>query len=98
MDNRLRLPASKIRRGLGISVDEGSFVAVHIQLSGGIFLSGLALYLNANHLEISLLSAIPALLTTLGFLSASLISRWGKRKLLTYLTAGIGRGLSISLP
>jgi len=93
MATHLSLAAKDIRRGLRISVLEGSVAAVHIQLTGGIFLSGLALYLHATHFEIGLLSAIPALLAPMGFLSAFLISCYGKRKQLTFLTAGIGRGL-----
>ncbi|MBN2380562.1 MFS transporter [candidate division WOR-3 bacterium] len=76
-----------------ISVWEGSFAMVHIQLTAGVFLSGFALFLNADHFQISLLSAIPALLTPLGFISAYFISTFGKRKALVLSTVTVGRSI-----
>jgi MFS family permease len=81
----------KISKALKISVLQGIFTNVHIVLTGGMFLSGFALYLKASPFHIGLLAAIPAFLTGLGFLSAYLVNRLTYRKTLTIITAGIAR-------
>src|SRR3990172_1884777 len=82
-----------VRRGLVISIVEGAFATVHIQLSGGVFLSGLALFLGARDLEIGLLGALPALLAPVGFAAALLVARTGNRRRVVVSTAAIGRAL-----
>lgn len=93
MTSRLNLPAREIRKGLRISAFEGAFAQIHINLTGGIFLSGLALYLHATDFEISLLSAIPALCAPLAFLSGWLVYLTGSRKAVTTATSALARGL-----
>jgi MFS family permease len=83
----------KVRFGLRISVIEGFFAQIHINLTGGLFLTGFALYLGANAFQIGLLAAIPALLTSFGFLSGILVNRLKERRRPTVLTSGIARGL-----
>jgi MFS family permease len=83
----------KIKYGLRISTTEGIFANIHITLTGGMFLTGFALYLGATPFHVGLLAAIPALLTSFGFVSAYLTNRFPERKTLTVLTSGIGRGL-----
>lgn len=82
-----------IKKGLRISIIQGIFTNIHITLTGGMFLTGLALYLGATPFHIGLLAAIPALLTSFGFISAFLVNRLSQRKLLTLITSGIGRAL-----
>ena len=84
---------SKIKYGLRISVIEGSFAQIHINLTGGMFLTGFALYLGANAFQIGLLAAIPALLTSFGFLSGILVNRLKGRKRPVVLSSGFARGL-----
>ncbi len=93
MLNKLNMPSSRVRKGLRISIIEGSFASIHLQLTGGIFLSGFALYLGASDFQIGVLSAIPALLTIMSFLTIPLVRLFGNRKKVVILTAGVGRGL-----
>lgn len=82
-----------IKKGLRISILQGLFTNIHVTLTGGMFLTGFALYLGASAFHIGLLAAIPALLTSLGFVSAFLVNRLSRRKPLTVITSGIGRAL-----
>ena len=93
MENNSQITQDKIKQGLRISTFEGSFAQIHITLTGGMFLTGFALYLGATPFHIGLLAAIPAFLTSFGFVSAYLTNRLTERKNLTVLTSGIGRGL-----
>lgn len=95
MATRLSLPAREIRKGLKISVVEGSFATVHITITaiGGVVINGLVIFLGATQFEIGLLSAIPALLAPLAFLGVWLVALTGNRKLVTALTAGAGRSI-----
>ncbi len=87
------LSTSDINRGLRISIVEGAFAMLYTTLGGGMFLTGLALWLGANSFQIALLSAIPALVTGFGFLSGFLVRRSGSKKRLVIWTAGIGRSV-----
>jgi len=91
------LTPGEIRSGLRVSVIEGSFATLYATLAGGMFLTGLALYLGANSFQIALISAIPALVTGFGFLGGYLVRRVGSRKKLVILTAGIGRAVFVVL-
>lgn len=81
----------QIKKGLRISIIQGLFSNIHITLTGGMFLTGFALYLGATPFHIGLLAAIPALLTSFGFVSAYLVNRLQHRKPLTIVTSGISR-------
>lgn len=81
----------KVKKGLRISIVQGLFSNIHITLTGGMFLTGFALYLGATPFHIGLLAAIPALLTSFGFVSAFLVNRLTHRKPLTVITSGISR-------
>ena len=83
----------KIKFGLRISIIEGAFAQIHINLTGGLCLTGFALYLGANVFQIGLLAAIPALLTSFGFLSGILVNRFKERRRPTVFASGIARGL-----
>jgi MFS family permease len=93
MENESEITQKKVKLGLRVSIFEGIFANIHITLTGGMFLTGLALYLGATPFHIGLLSAIPALLTSFSFISVFLINRLSERKTLTVLTSGLGRGL-----
>lgn len=91
------LSASEVNRGLRVSIVEGGFAMLYATLGGGMFLTGLALWLGANSFQIALLSAIPSLVTGFGFLSGYLVRRAGERKNLLIWTAGVGRSVFIVL-
>jgi MFS family permease len=91
------LSQQEINRGLRISIVEGGFAMLYATLGGGMFLTGLALWLGANSFQIALLSAIPALVAGFGFLSGYLVRRAGARKNLLIWTAGIGRSVFLVL-
>jgi MFS family permease len=91
------LTPQEVSRGLRVSIVEGGFAMLYTTLGGGMFLTGLALWLGANSFQIGLLSAIPALMTGFGFLSGYLVRRAGARKELLIWTAGIGRSVFIVL-
>lgn len=91
------MPAiNQIVYGKRISVIEGLLAQVHINLTGGMFLTGFALYLGANSLQMGVLAAIPSMLAGVGFLAAYLVNLAGRRKLLCVLTSGLGRGLFLA--
>lgn len=91
------LTEQEVRRGLRISVGEGVFATLYVTLAGGMFLTGLALYLGANSFQIALLTAIPALVTGFSFLAGILARRVGTRKWLFIGTAGLGRAVFVVL-
>jgi MFS family permease len=92
-----RLAPAEVSRGLRISVVEGAFATGHVALTGGMFLTGLALFLGANSFQIGLLAAIPALVSVFGFAAGFLVRRAGARKGLAVWTSGIGRAAFIVL-
>ncbi len=89
----MQLSDQDVKRGLRISVVEGSLANLHAVLTGGVFLTGLAVYLGASDIEIGLLSSIPAFLTPAGFIAAILVSWIGHRKGITVFSSGLGRAL-----
>ncbi len=91
------LTPAAVRRGLTVSIIEGSFATLYATLAGGMFLNGLALLLGANSFGIALLSAIPALVTGFGFLAGYLVRQVGERKRLVIWTAGFGRAVFVVL-
>uniref|UniRef100_A0A7C6AGD5 MFS transporter n=1 Tax=candidate division WOR-3 bacterium TaxID=2052148 RepID=A0A7C6AGD5_UNCW3 len=85
----------KIQSGKRVSIIEGIFAQFHITLTGGMFLTSFALFLNANPFQIGILTAIPSILAGVGFFAAYIANIIGKRKSPCVLTALIGRGLFI---
>jgi len=82
-----------IQKGLRISVIEGVFAQVHINLTAGMFLTSFALSIGLNNIGIGLLSAIPAFFTGCAFFAIYLINIFGSRRRLCVLFSGIGRGI-----
>jgi len=87
------LTQPEIKRGLRVSIIEGAFAMVYATLGGGMFLTGLALWLGANSFQIALIAAIPPLVAGFSFLSGYLVRRVGSRKKLLIWSAGIGRSV-----
>lgn len=90
-----QLTPVQVERGLRVSIVEGAFAMLYATLAGGMFLTGLALFLGANSFQIALLSAIPALVTGFGFFAGLLVRRAGQRKRLVIVSAGIGRAVFV---
>jgi MFS family permease len=84
---------AEVQKGLRISVIEGVFAQVHINLTAGMFLTSFALYIGLNNIGIGLLSAIPAFFTGCAFFAIYLINIFGSRQRLCVLFSGTGRGI-----
>lgn len=69
-----------VRRWLTLATVEGAFANVFVILTGGAFLTGLALFSGANDVTIGLLSAIPFLAQAAQLVSAYLVDTTGYRK------------------
>jgi hypothetical protein len=82
-----------IKRALRISVVEGVFAQVHINLTTGMFLTSLALSIGLNDIGIGFLSAIPAFFTGFGFLAIYFVHLLKNRRTLCVFASGLGRGL-----
>lgn len=82
-----------INRGLRISVIEGVFAQIHINLTAGMFLTSCALYIGFNNIGIGILSAIPAFFTGFTFFAIYLIRIFRSRRTLCVLFSGLGRGV-----
>jgi len=80
-----------VRRGLAFFTLEGIFANVFIILTGGAFLTGLALFWGANDFEIGLLGAMPFLAQAVQILSAYLIDRTGRRKSIVLWSLAVAR-------
>lgn len=86
---------TKTDRALRLSILEGIFAQFHITLTGGMFLTSFALFLNLNDLQLGILSSIPSLLAGVGFFSAYISNIFGNRKSLCIWNAAIGRGIFV---
>ena len=80
-----------VRRWFFYITLEGAFATVFIVLSGGAFLTGLALYWGADDFTIGLLAAVPFLAQIAQLFSAYLVNRTGKRKAITFWGIFAGR-------
>ncbi len=89
----MRMRTGTITPGLKLSIVEGTFAQVHMNLTAGMFLTSYALYLGLNNFGIGLLSAIPAFFTGFAFFSIYLVRLMGSRRRLCVLFSGLGRGL-----
>ncbi len=79
------------RRWLTFITLEAAFANVFIVLTGGAFLTGMALMLGANDFEIGLLGAIPFMAHAFQLFSAYLVDRTGRRKAITIWSSVAGR-------
>jgi MFS family permease len=70
---------------------------VYATLGGGMFLTGLALFLGANSFQIAMIAAVPPLVAGFSFLSGYMVRRVGSRKRLLIWSAGIGRAVFLVL-
>ena len=80
-----------LRKSLIVNTWEGSFATVFIVLTGGAFLTGLALHLGAGDFEIGLLAAIPFIAQLAQLVAAYLVDITGRRKKITIWSIGLAR-------
>ena len=77
---------------------ESGFSQVQIILTGGIFLTALALSLGAQPWHLGFLAAVPHLTQLFQLIGAYLIEATGRRKLVAVLGAGVSRLLWLCIP
>ena len=70
---------------------DGAFAHMFATLTGGVFLTGFALYLGMNELMIGLLAAAPFLVTGLQIPVSHVLSKRGRRKNIAYFGAVAAR-------
>ncbi len=79
------------RRDYRNSIIDGMFASVYGTLTGGVFLTGFALYLGMNNFLIGLLTAIPFMVTLFQLPASYYIRKNGKTKRIAFITAAIAR-------
>jgi MFS family permease len=89
--NRIIQTTATLRQTLEWFTWEGSMATVFIVLTGGAFLTGLALSLGASDFEIGLLGAIPFLAQALQLIGAYIIDLTGRKKLIAIRSLFIAR-------
>src|SRR5215216_7202221 len=87
------LPPAVVRRGLRLSIIEGSLSNIHVNVCAGAFLTGFALMLGAGDFELGLIAALPFLGQLFQFVGAYLEERLGERRSMTVISCGISRSL-----
>jgi MFS family permease len=75
------------------SIYDGMFANAFATLTGGVFLTGFALYLGMNDFMIGLVAAMPFMVTVFQLPAAYLAQKTGNRKQIAYWAAACARGL-----
>ncbi|UCH10488.1 MAG: MFS transporter [Fidelibacterota bacterium] len=81
-----------------LSSVEGAFSQVHVILTGGVFLTALALSMGAQPWQLGLLAAVPHITQIFQLIGAYLVEATHHRKLTAILGFGISRLLWIGIP
>src|SRR5689334_7890716 len=87
------LPQAVVRRGLRLSIIEGSLSNIHVNVCAGAFLTGFALMLGAGDFELGVIAALPFIGQLFQFVGAYLEERLGERRPMTVISCGISRSL-----
>ena len=87
------MPATDVlpRKLIKNSFADGIFATVFATLTGGVFLTGFALYLGMSEFAIGLMAAMPYAATLFQLPASIMITRKGKRKGVTVISAACGR-------
>ena len=86
----------KIKKGLKYSIIEGGFSATFGAMFSSVFITGFALkFLDADLGKIGILAALPILANAIQVVSAYVVQRTGKKKLLCITTAAIEHSLMV---
>jgi MFS family permease len=83
----------QILRTLRFSTLEGAFTQIFLNWTSGSVLIGYMLYFGATPTQLGLVASVPLLAQVVSPFAAYLASLAGRRKYLTMLGAGVGRGL-----
>jgi MFS family permease len=84
---------AEVRRDLRNITIEGALANVFVCLTGGAFLTGMAIFLGANDFELGLLAAIPFLAQSSQLVSPLLSHRFRSRKMIAWVGSLISRQL-----
>lgn len=87
------LTPGRLQQALRISILEGAFANIHISVTMGAFLTGFALLLGANNVELGLIAAAPFIGQFFQYAGAYLENVLGSRRQLTVWSAGVSRAL-----
>ena len=79
------------------SIYDGMFANTFATLTGGVFLTGFALYLGMNEFLIGLVAAMPFIVTVFQVPGSYLIEKTGKRKQISYWAAALARAIWIPI-
>lgn len=85
------MDSPSLARAMRLSVADGALATVMGSLTTGVFLTGLALALDATRLQIGILAAIPALANVMQLTGSYLIERHGRRKRLCLVATTAAR-------
>ncbi len=89
--------ASHATADLKYSIYDGIFANIFATLTGGVFLTGFALYLGMNELMIGLVASMPFIVTVFQLPASYLISKTGKRKEISCWAAALARTIWIPI-
>jgi len=89
--------APQTEHDLKNSIYDGMFANIFATLTGGVFLTGFALYLGMNEFMIGLIASMPFIATVFQLPTSYLISRIGKRKEISYWAAALARAIWIPI-
>jgi MFS-type transporter involved in bile tolerance (Atg22 family) len=73
------------------SIYDGMFANMFASLTGGVFLTGFALYIGMDEFMIGLVASMPSLVTIFQLPASYLIGKKGRRKNISYVGAAIAR-------
>jgi MFS family permease len=77
------------------SIYDGMFANAFATLTGGVFLTGFALYLGMNEFLIGLVAAMPFIVTVFQVPGSYVIEKTGKKKQVSYWAAALARAIWI---
>lgn len=83
----MKYPKADVRN----SIYDGMFANMFATLTGGVFLTGFALYLGMNEFMIGLLASMPFLVTVFQLPASYAIMKHGRRKRIAFRAAAIAR-------
>jgi hypothetical protein len=79
------------------SIYDGMFANAFATLTGGVFLTGFALYLGMNDFMIGLVASMPFMVTVFQLPASYLVEKTGKRKQVSCLAAALARAIWIPI-
>lgn len=92
-----QLSPLKIRRGLSRSILAGTVGVVFFIVAVGQILTGFALRLGANSVQIGLIGALPLIVSPVQLLAAVLLERRGKRRPVWMITTVVHRAVWVAI-